>query len=558
LRTLNRLVEAVSLDRLASSGQGPSASSGQRLSRYRFRHWLVQRSAYRSLDAVSRARLHEATGRTLEAVYAAAGERSLALAPDLARHYEAAGLPLEAARYRLEAGQWAARLAAHDEAIAHLERGLALLEGMPASRERLRLELALRMAMGAPAMLQGGWQTPAYTRALERLSDLVQLPELEDDPQRLTALSVLALSTGWSANPERSGRVGEQLLALAHSASSEQAPSEGPSTLLGIRSEQAGEGDRQPLMLGHWALGFSQWLRGQPAPAREHLGRAVALYDREANRPMGGLVAADPGVMACVMLGAVQWQLGYPDQGQASLRQAVAHAQELDQPSSLAFAHFVAAMVTSVVGRDLAAAYGHGQALQALGQDNLVYGLWAEVLAALAETQAGQAGTGTRESCLEQGLTRAVEVLSSWQAAGSGGGYAGLLLLQADVCARAGQPEMGLEAMDKAQTWIERTGMRATEAEVWRMRGDLLLAKGPDRSDGACAEANYHRALQVAREQQARLLELRAALRLARLWQGQGRSDEARDLLAGIYGWFTEGFDTVDLVEAKALLEALG
>ena len=140
------------------------------------------------------------------------GKLPRSLASALARHFEAAGMPLEAARYRLEAGRWAAKLAAYEEAIAHLERGLALLEGVPASRERLRLELRLCMAMGTPAMLQRGWQAPAYTRALERLSDLTQHPDLQDDPQRLTALSVLALSTGWSADPERSGRVGEQLL----------------------------------------------------------------------------------------------------------------------------------------------------------------------------------------------------------------------------------------------------------------------------------------------------------------------------------------------------------
>jgi adenylate cyclase len=527
-----RLVQAIGVQSLPAGGRP--------LSRYRFAHALFQEYLYGHLDAVDRAHLHGEVGAALEGLCQGDEVAVAQSSPQLARHYEQAGRLLEAARYRLEAGRWAVRLAALDEAISHLERGLALLEGIPASRERLRLELALCMAMGAPTMLKGGWQAPAYIRALERLSDLVQHPELEDDPQRLTALSVLALSTGWSADPERSSRVGDQLLGLA------------PSAGLG----QAGEGDRQPLMLGHWALGFSHWLRGQPVAAREHLGRAMALYDREANRPTGGLVAADPGVMARVMMGAVQWQLGYPDQARASFRQSVAQAQELDQPSSLAFAHYVAAMVTSVLGRDLAAAQGHGQALQSLGQLSLVYGLWVEVLSALAETRAGQGSPGTPEACLGQGLARAVEVLSTWQAAGSGGGYAGLLLLQAEVCVRAGQLEMGLNAMDRARAWIERTGMRATEAGVWRMRGELLLAKGPDTSPDE-AEDCFHRALAVAREQGSRWWELGAALSLARLWQAQGRRDEARELLGGIYGWFTEGFDTADLVEAKALLQEL-
>jgi DNA-binding SARP family transcriptional activator len=526
LGTRHRLVEAVSLDRLPSSGQ--------RLSRYRFRHWLVQRSAYRSLDAVARARLHEATGRALEAVYAAE-ERPPALAPALARHFEAAGMPLEAARYRLEAGRWAAHLVAYDEAIAHLERGLALLDGVAPSRERLRLELVLCMAMDTPAMLQRGWQAPAYTRALERLSELIQHPDLRDDPQRLTGLSVLALSMGWSAHPESSSRAGDQLLGLAQ------------------------EGDQQPHMLGHWALGFSYWLRGQPIAAREHLGRALTLYAPEANGPLSGLLGADPGVMAHAMLGSVLWLLGYPDQARASLQQGVAQARELDQAPSLGFAHFMAAMMTSVLGRDVAVALNHCQALSALGQVNLVYGVWAELLAAQAQAQEGRAGAGTLELELEQGLARAVEAGSTWQAAGSGAGYAGLLLLQAEVCAQAGQIETGQQAMDQALAWIERTGVRAMEADVWRMRGELLLLadRSVSSTDPGDAQSCFLRALQVAREQQARWLELRAAVSLARLWRNQGRRDEARELLADIYGWFSEGFDTPDLIEAKSLLEEL-
>jgi DNA-binding SARP family transcriptional activator/tetratricopeptide (TPR) repeat protein len=548
LRTRHGLVEAVSLDQLASSGRPHSTSSGQRLSRYRFRHWLLQQGAYRGLDLVARARLHEETGRALEAIYEAAGVE----APALARHYEAAGLPLAAARHRLEAGRWAVRLAAYDEAIRHLERGLTLLEGVAPSRERLRLELGLWVAMATPVMMQRGLQALAYTLALEHLSELVQHPDLQDDPQRPVALAVLALSAGWSADPVRTRQVGQQLLDLAPSAGSEQAPTEA--------SGQPQDGSQQTLLLGHWALGFSHWLRGQPVPAREHLSRALALYDPDANHPRGGSLVGDPGVMAQAMLGGVQWQLGYPDQARACFRQAVAQAQALEQPSSAAFAHYIAAMVTSLVGRDADAALRHAEALRPLGEVSLVYRAWAEMLAGQAQAQCGQADRGATEPGPEQGLARVVEAASGWRAGGSGGGYAALLLLQAEVCARAGQVEMGLRAVDQAQAWIERTGVRATHADVWRMRGELMLleASGAKRPPPrAEAEACFQRALDIAREQQARLFELRAAVSLARLWQVQDRRAEARELLAGIYGWFTEGFDTPDLVEAEALLAEL-
>jgi DNA-binding SARP family transcriptional activator/tetratricopeptide (TPR) repeat protein len=524
-------------------------AGGRPLSRYRFGHALFQEYLYGRLDAVDRAHLHREVGAALEGLLRGDEVAMARASPQLARHYEEAGLILEAARYHLEAGRWAAELVAYDEAIAHLERGLVLLESVAATRERLRLELRLCMAMATPAMLHGGWQAPAYTHALERLANLVQLRELQDDPQRLTALTLLALSAGWSADPERSGRVGEQLLSLAQ------------------------DGDQRTLLLAHWALGFSHWLRGQLIPAHEHLSRALALYDPEAGHPLGGLLVGDPGVLARSMLGAVLWQMGYPGQGRAGLEQAVDQAQALQQPSSVAFAHYIAATITSVLGRDAAAALSHCQALDPLGRVSLVYRACAEMVAGQAQAQGGEAGAGTAEPGLQTGLARVVEAESASQAAGLGGGYAALMLLQADVYARAGQAERGLRAMDRVRAWIDGTGMQGATAEVWRVRGELLLMMDdgpPMMGDSEAssstrdplplpqeAESCFSRALDIARSQHARWFELRASVSLARLWGSQGRRAEARELLSGIYNWFTEGFDTVDLGEAKALLEEL-
>ena len=532
----SRLVQAL--------GTQPLPCGRQTLSRYRFAHALFQAYLYGHLDAVDRAHLHGEVGTALEGLCRGDEVAVAQASPQLAPHFEEAGLLLKAARYRLEAGRWAAKLVAYEEAITHLERGLALLRGVVPSREQLRLELGLCTAISTPVMMQQGVQAPAYRQALERLADLVQHPGLQDDPQRLAALSVLALSAGWSADPVRTGHVGQQLLDLAPT----------------VASGQAQISDQQTRLLGHWALGLSAWLRGQLVPAREHLCQALVLYDADANRPLDGLVAMDPGVMARAMLGAVQWQLGYPDQARACFRQAVMQGQALDQPSSVAFAHYIAVMSTSVVGRDMDSALDHAQSLQPLSQVSLVYRSWAEMLAGQAQVQGGRAATGTAEPGPEHGLARVVEAGSSWQAAGSGGGYAGLMLLQADVCARAGQVETGLRAIDQAEAWIERTGMRATQAEVWRMRGELLLVEANGARQPhprAEAEACFRQALGIAREQQARIFELRAAVRLARLWGSQDRRAEARELLSSVYGLFTEGFDTVDLVEAKALLKEL-
>jgi hypothetical protein len=266
------------------------------------------------------------------------------------------------------------------------------------------------------------------------------------------------------------------------------------------------------------------------------------------------------------MLGLVLWMLGYPDQGRANLRQALAHAQEIEQPSSQAFSHYLAVMANSVFGHDVASAVKHTEALRRLDHASLPYAAWIELLARQALVQGRRTDDGAPNSGLEQVLGRAAEATSTWQSTGSGAGMAGLLLVQAQMCAWAGRAEMGLATVDRAQAWVKRTGMRATLAEIWRMRGELLLSvKAPPQSPPLWqgggkvgeAEACFHRALEVARAQGARWLELRAAVSLARLWQAQGRPEEARELLTGIYGWFAEGFDTVDLVEARALLEDL-
>jgi hypothetical protein len=257
------------------------------------------------------------------------------------------------------------------------------------------------------------------------------------------------------------------------------------------------------------------------------------------------VMGADPGVMGCAMLSFVLWMLGYADQGRAGFRQALARAEALEQPPTVAFAHLVAGMMHLLLDRDGAAAQSHAAAMRGLGQARRFYGGFVEALAGQAQT---------------------AEADSAPPAVGSGIGQAAYLLVQAQACARASQAKTGLRAMDRALVWIEQSGVRSLEAEVWRMRGELLLKvddgrrttdDGETESSSGDAESCFRRALEIAREQGARWLELQTAVSLARLWQTQGRCDEARNLLSGVYGWFTEGFDTVDLLEAKALLQEL-
>ena len=224
--------------------------------------------------------------------------------------------------------------------------------------------------------------------------------------------------------------------------------------------------------------------------------------------------------------------------------------------SSGTFVYLIAGIAHSILGVDATVVRDIAQSLRSQGRMSPIYGAWAEIYAAHAEVMDAPPGPSGSTRALEPVLARAEEAGRTLQAAGSGMGHAGQWLIRAQMSVRACLPEMGLTATEEALAWIEQTGVRATEAEVWRTRGDLLLlADGPDESRHATAEACFRRALEVAREQRARFLELRAAVSLARLWREQGLCGEARQLLAGIYGWFTEGFDTPDLQAAKELLE---
>jgi adenylate cyclase len=303
-------------------------------------------------------------------------------------------------------------------------------------------------------------------------------------------------------------------------------------------------------------LGNSCWLQAELVAAREHLEQALALHDPDAGRTLSAPAEADPLVVAQLQLGTILWALGYPDQGRAAFRQALARAEAIEHAPSLGFAHNMMGFIYLVMGRDGAAVLRHSQGLRAAAHAGREYGPRAELLAAWA--QAHEAWRRRREdpagakATLDRALAGAAQAGSALEALGAGMGHELQLLVQAELCAWAGQAGMGLAALDRARAWVERTGMRYCEPEVWRMRGELLLPGSPGE-----AEACFRRALEIARGQQARWLELRAAVSLARLWQAQGRAAEARDLLAGIYKWFTEGLNTVDMIEARALLEQL-
>jgi predicted ATPase len=301
-------------------------------------------------------------------------------------------------------------------------------------------------------------------------------------------------------------------------------------------------------VIAHSALGGTEFYLGALPAARMHLEEGIACYTPDQRRTPVFRLAQDPGVNCRVYAAMALWLLGYPAQALARLHEALALAHELAHPYSLAYARWVAALV-SQFRRDVPAAYEHAEAAVALSTAQ-GFPYWAALGTIVRGWALAMQGQG------EEGIAQVHQGIAAWRSTGAALFAPYYWTLRADVAAHLGHTADGLQALAEAHTLVEQHEERYWEAEIHRLRGVLLLRQ--PETPQAEAETWLQRALNVARRQEAKSLELRAAMSLARLWQQQGKGDEAYELLAPIYGWFIEGFDTADLQEAKALLKGLG
>jgi predicted ATPase len=285
---------------------------------------------------------------------------------------------------------------------------------------------------------------------------------------------------------------------------------------------------------------------GEFVPARAHLEQALALAGPQPDRALIFHAGEDGKVTCLAYVARVLWPLGYPGQALTRSREMLTYAQALSHTYSLTRALYYAgglhrwrrewstAQERAEAALAITTEHGFGQSIDVLTLNR------GEALAAQGQGEAGIAQ-------MHQGL-------AAMRDAGQRLGLSGFLAQLAEAYGKSGQAEEGLRLLAEALAHVDHTGERYWEAEVYRLKGELLLQQAVP--DAPQAEACFQQALDVARHQQAKALELRAALSLSRLWQQQGKRAEARELLTPIYGWFTEGFDTADLQDAKALLEA--
>jgi predicted ATPase/class 3 adenylate cyclase len=507
---LNRLVAA---GLVFSRGTTPEAS-------YAFKHALVRDAAHQTLLKAQRQQLHGRIARMLEERF----PETVEIEPELlAQHCTEAGLIEQAVEYCQRAGQQALARSATAEAVAQLDRGLELLVGLPDGPERRRRELGLQLMLGPALIAAKGFAAPETGRAYARACELCR--ELGDIPRLLPALYGQSVVHWQRAELAAAHEVARELLELAEE-----------------------EGEAAAEVVGHRTLGTFLFQLGRLAQSLAHSEIGLALYDSVRDRSSRFVYAIDSRVVCLLWLSQALLGLGYPEQAQVRQSEALASARELAHPNTIAQALFCDWTLHQLL-RDGRATQAQTEELIALATEQGLP-LW---LAAGVVIRGRTLAAGGRA---EDGVAVIRRGLADYRATGAELFSPYFLALLADAYGRADQAAIGLSVLADALDRVERTGAHWIEAELHRLRGELLLARPePDQSE---AEASFHRALAVAYEQQAKLWELRAATSLARLWRDQRRRNEAHDLLAPICGWFTEGFDTPDLEDAKALLNELG
>ncbi|MBI3801338.1 MAG: AAA family ATPase [Deltaproteobacteria bacterium] len=517
---------------------------------YTFKHALTQEVAYNSLLIERRKMVHEQTGQGLETLFHSRLEDHYG---DLAHHYSRSSNMQKAIEYLQLAGQQAVQRSAYPEAISQLTVALELLKALPETLERKRQELAVQIALGPMVAYGKGFAVPEvgqiYTRAWELCQHVGETLQLFP--------TALGLRTFYHVGGElqTARKWGEQLLTLAQNSQ-----------------------DPAFFVLAHRALGATLFLLGELAPARAHLEQSIALYDSHSHRSDDVLYGQTPGVMGRNYLAWTLWSLGYAEQALARTHEAFTVAQERSDPNRLATA-LVGAAQLHQHRRERQATQERAETLIALSTEHGI-ATWLAVgtiLQGWALADQGQA---------EEGIAQMRRGLAAARATGAESQLSHLLALLTGAYGKAEQTEEGLNTLAEALAVVNKTGERYYEAELYRLKGTLTLQSqvpGPKsqveenpesairspQSEVASTQhltpnthseagAYFQKAIDIAQRQQAKSLELRATVSLARLWQQQGRTNEAHAMLASIYNWFTEGFDTVDLQEAKALLAELG
>ena len=492
---------------------------------YTFKHALTQEVAYQSLVRRVRQQYHAHIAQVLEKQFSEVAETQPAL---LAQHYTGAEQGTQAIPYWQRAGQLAIEHSAHVEAISHFTKGLELLETLPATPERIQQELTFHLAMGSPLAILKGDTAPEVQHVYTRASELAQ--QIGDSRQRFSVLVGLWRVHFSQGRLQRARELGEQCFILAQRLQ-----------------------DQGALQQAYLALGSTSIHIGELRAAHVHLEHGIALYDPHRGRQLAFSRGTDPGVICLSRQSWILWMLGYAEQALTMSHKALALAQCLAQASSIVFALFFSAVLHQC--------RREGQQVQEQAEEVMRRATAQEFVHWLAAGTLLRGWALLQQGAVEEGIAQLQQGHSVWLAVGNELGKTQILARLAEAYGQAGRPEEGLGVLADAFGAMQKNAERHYESDLYRLKGDLLLqhaaVQPPPVPCQLEAETCFQQAIAVARRQGAKFLELRAVMSLGRLWQAQGKREEARQMLQETYHWFTEGFDTPDLQGAKMLLEAL-
>ena len=486
---------------------------------YLFKHALVQDAAYGTLLREPRRALHARVAEVLRDRFTTIADAE----PEVvAHHFTQAALAEAGIEWWKKAGERALRSSAYEEAIAHLEKALVLAGALAESPAQRLLRLRLQIANGQALIHARGFAAPETAAAFSRAREFAS--GVEDVTERFPVYYGL-----WAGSWVRGEFAQMREPALAFLDDTKNRP--------GTREAS----------IAHRLLGSTCWLQGDFIEARMHLKNSLAIYDSERDRDFAFRFGQDTGVSAMIILSLTLWPLGEIKWASQCADKATTQAAMSTHVATEAFAHGYKSLF-EMMRRDAGCALHEGEVLLGLAREH-VMPQWLAIgtfTQGWARWHSGDRDAGEKEMrngmalFREQGIRFPLPLCA---------------VLLAEIEDELGRIDHALAILDDALADAERTGQHHFDAELHRQSGAILLRKTPN--DVTAAEAAFMRAIEVARSQQTRTFELRAAMGMARLWRDQGKVSEARELLAPVYGWFTEGFDTRDLKEAKALLEEL-
>jgi predicted ATPase len=486
---------------------------------YGFRHALYHEAVYAGISPERRVSLHRTIGDRLEKAY---GKRALTIATELAMHFEQARDLRRAVAYLVRAARNALERSAYSEARGHLERGQEILKALPEGRESLRREVEVLLLLGRVLMTTKGWAREEVERVYLRAHELCE--RLGDTSHLLQTLWGMICVTFARAEIRKTQSFGKEVLGIANEL-----------------------GDPAYKILGHMELGGTALHLGEPNAATfGHFRQARALYDPRQHQSHIARFGADMGLFSSSWATHFLWHAGYPDQARAQAAETLSLADELAHPFSRAITLAYGAMLYQFC-RDPARVASFAETTITLCSEHgfPYYLAWAEVLRGWSRAAGGTLEEGIAE------IRRGIEVLQA--TAGARLPYYRALL--AEACAWSGRIDEARQALADAFAEVRKTEERWWDAELHRLQGELLRSESINC--GVEAEACFHRAIEAARGQHAKSLELRAAMSLGRLWRDEGRRADAHQLVKEVHDWFTEGFDIADVRDAESLMQEL-